>query len=162
MVFDHLQFFFVFFNFSNVHVCFVLRHRSAVQIFVFLMSVLCSIVKVLLSFSVMFMAVLYSAVEVLFSFSAIFMSVLCSFTEVSFRVFFVFFIFSNVHVCFVLRHVQFLYFSILVMFFKCILICRYTCLFLPSLQNYCSFFLYLLGRKEFLFIGSFRRESQSM
>ena len=30
-----LSFFFVFFNFSNVHICFVLRHKITVQFFFF-------------------------------------------------------------------------------------------------------------------------------
>ena len=86
------------------------------------------------------------------------------------------------------RSSVFLYLPILVIFFKCslcILICKCTCLFLSSLWKYCTVFLlcllilimfmfvlcfvievlfsflYLLGRKEFLFIDSFRWESLS-
>ena len=118
--------------FSKVHVCFVLRHRIALQFFciflilVMLMSVLCSCVMIsflYLSILVMFMSVLCSAMELLFS----------VFLLVSF---------SNVHVCFVFRHVQFLYLLILLMLFKCflrILICECIWLFL-FLSVVCLFF----------------------
>ena len=61
-VFYHLQFL-VFFNINNVHVCFVLRHRSAVQFFlplylstlVMFMPVLCSVMFSFLYFSILLM-----------------------------------------------------------------------------------------------------------
>ena len=142
--------FFVFLNISNVRVCFVLRHRSAVQFFVFFISVLCSVVKLLLSFSVMFMSVLYSAEEVLFSFSVIFMSVLCSFLEASFsfskfsnvhlcfalyraHFFFVFVNFSNVHLCFVFHHFQFF------VFFNFINVLQVLVMYLNLLMHFIAF-----------------------
>ena len=64
-------------------------------------------------------------------------------------------------VCYTLYFRCFMYFSILVMFFKCILIWECTCLFLSSLWKCYSVFLYLLDRREILFIGSFLRECVS-
>ena len=51
--------------FSNVHVYFVLRHRSGVQFLVVFMSVLCSVVKLLFGF---FVFVNFSNVHVCFVF----------------------------------------------------------------------------------------------
>ena len=56
--------FFVFALFSNVHICFVLCQTIAVQFFIFVMSVLCSVMFNFL-YLVMFMSVLCS---VMFSF----------------------------------------------------------------------------------------------
>ena len=120
--------FFVFVNFSNVHV--VLHHRSAVQFLFFLhlsillmfMSVLCS---VMFSFFVFFN---FSNVHVCF--------VLRHRSAVQF---FSFFLHLSILVMFMSAlcpvMFDFLYFSILLMFFKCslcILICECICLFLSS------------------------------
>ena len=108
--------------FSNVHVSFVFRGRSAVQFFLYL-SVLVMFISVLCS--VMFSFLYFSILVMLMSF-------LCSIIELLFS-FFVIVNFSNARACFVLHHVQFLYLPNLLMLFKCslcILICKCIWLFL--------------------------------
>ena len=88
--------------FSNVHVSFVFRGRSAVHFLFFSFFLYLSIL-------VMFMSVLCS-VMISFLYLVFFMSVLCSVIKLLFS-FFVFVNFRNAHVCLVFRHVQLFVFA---------------------------------------------------
>ena len=127
--------FFVFVNFINVDVCFVLRHRSVVQFCFFLVfSILVILISVLYS-------VMFSFLH--FSFLVMFMSVFCS-VMFSFLYFSILLMFFKCSLCMLICE-------------RIYLTCECICLFLSS-SVVCLFFdtLYLLLFENIFFSSGWK------